>query len=216
MPHYLHDMRVYPAYGPGHVLIPNTYIVGIDLSRVPSYKNNDYQDVILLLRNAKPAVSPGDRADRDQRHRQPDRPGARSARPARSPGSTGSWPTPAAPSATRPNIAFTPAGLQLTSTAGQLANSNQQNALYKTFDATRGAFTIDAQLVGPINQLTTNYQQIGAFFGPDQSNFLKVEAEHNGGPGRPAPDDVPRRQGRLQHRRHRRACPPSPRPPRWI
>ena len=32
--------------------IPNTYIVGIDLSRVPSYKNNDYQDVILLVRNA--------------------------------------------------------------------------------------------------------------------------------------------------------------------
>ena len=50
-------MRVYPAYGPGHVAIPNTYIVGIDLSRVPSYKNNDYQDVVLLLRNAQPAVA---------------------------------------------------------------------------------------------------------------------------------------------------------------
>ena len=61
MPHYLHDMRVYPAYGPGHVAIPNTYIVGIDLSRVPAYKNNDFQDVVLLLRNATPAVDAGPR-----------------------------------------------------------------------------------------------------------------------------------------------------------
>ena len=53
----------------------------------------------------------------------------------------------------------------------------------QAFDATKGAFTIDAQVLGPINQLTGNYQQIGAFFGPDQSNFLKVEAEHNGGSG---------------------------------
>ena len=33
---------------------------------------------------------------------------------------------------------------------------------------------------GPINQLTADYQQIGAFFGPDDKNFVKVETEHNG------------------------------------
>jgi hypothetical protein len=78
------------------------------------------------------------------------------------------------------NIAFGANGLTLTSTAGQLANSNQQNALYKTFDATRNGFTVTARLVGPVSQLTNDYQQIGAWFGPDQANFIKVEAEHNG------------------------------------
>jgi hypothetical protein len=35
-------------------------------------------------------------------------------------------------------------------------------------------------VVGPVTQLTTDFQQIGAWFGPDQDNFVKVEAEHNG------------------------------------
>jgi hypothetical protein len=77
-------------------------------------------------------------------------------------------------------IAFVPAGLSLASTAGQLADDNQQNALYKSFDASGGNFTVTTRVVGPVNQLTTNYQQIGAWFGPDQDNFVKVEAEHNG------------------------------------
>ncbi|MDX6203038.1 MAG: hypothetical protein QOJ83_2538 [Frankiales bacterium] len=77
-------------------------------------------------------------------------------------------------------IAFVPAGLSLTSTAGQLADDNQQNALYKSFAASGGTFTVTARVVGPVKQLTTDYQQIGAWFGPDQKNFVKVEAEHNG------------------------------------
>ncbi|MDX6203556.1 MAG: large repetitive protein [Frankiales bacterium] len=51
---YLHDMRVYPAYGPGHVAIPNTYLVAIDVSRLAD-KNNDFQDIVLILRNVVPA-----------------------------------------------------------------------------------------------------------------------------------------------------------------
>ena len=78
------------------------------------------------------------------------------------------------------NLAFTSSGLRITSTAGQLANNNQQNALYKTFDATKGQFTVTARVVGPVNYLANDFQQVGAFFGPDQNNFVKVEAEHNG------------------------------------
>ena len=59
IPHYLHAIRVYQAYGPGHVAIPNTFIVGDDIVRVSASKNNDFQDVLLLLRNATPAVSYG-------------------------------------------------------------------------------------------------------------------------------------------------------------
>jgi hypothetical protein len=51
----LHDLRVYPAYGPGHVAIPNSYLVAIDVTRVPAFKNNDFQDVVLLVRNVVPA-----------------------------------------------------------------------------------------------------------------------------------------------------------------
>jgi hypothetical protein len=77
-------------------------------------------------------------------------------------------------------IAFVAGGLALTSTAGQLADDDQQNALYKTFDASGGEFTVTTRIVGPVNQLTTDYEQAGEFFGPDQKNFVKVEAEHNG------------------------------------
>jgi hypothetical protein len=76
-------------------------------------------------------------------------------------------------------IAFVPAGLSLTSTPGQLADNDQQNALYKAFDASSGDFTVTARVVGGTNKLADNYQQIGAFFGPDQGHFVKVEAEHN-------------------------------------
>lgn len=51
---YLHNMRVYPAYGPGHVAIANTYLIAIDVSRLLD-KNNDFQDIVLLVRNVVPA-----------------------------------------------------------------------------------------------------------------------------------------------------------------
>ena len=79
-------------------------------------------------------------------------------------------------------ISFGARGISLVSTAGQLADDNQQNALYKSFDASGGDFTVTARVVGPVDQLTADYQQVGVFFGPDQDNFVKVEAEHNGAP----------------------------------
>lgn len=53
-PHYGKGFRVFPAYGPGHVQIPNTWILATDVTRIPAYKNNDYQDVVFLLTNAAP------------------------------------------------------------------------------------------------------------------------------------------------------------------
>ena len=50
---YLHNLRVYPAYGVGHVAIPNTYLVAIDVSRLAD-KNDDFQDVVLIVRNVVP------------------------------------------------------------------------------------------------------------------------------------------------------------------
>jgi Bacterial Ig-like domain/Glucose / Sorbosone dehydrogenase len=178
VPHYLHQMRIFPAYGPGHVLIPNTYIVADDLSRVPPYKNNDYQDVILLLRNVTPAVAQGPVIGAAT---STDLTTGGTVSPTCSvSGFDGVLANTGGTQCNAPNISFGANGLSLTSTAGQLANSNQQNALYKNFDATRNGWTVTARVLGPVNQLTSDYQQIGAWFGPDQANFVKVEAEHNG------------------------------------
>ena len=176
VPHYLHNMRAYIAYGPGHVVIPNSYLITDDIRRTPALKNNDDQDVVMLLRNAVPAVTP-----------------------AAPPGTTlnlttGGSVSPACVatgfdgvlSSSKGNacdpshISFGSKGISLTSTPGQLANGDQQDALFKNFDATRGSFTITGRVAGPITQLTADYQQIGAFFGPDDKNFVKVETEHNG------------------------------------
>jgi hypothetical protein len=47
-------MRVYPAYGPGHVAIPHTYLVAIDTGRKSESKNGDYQDIVMVVRNVIP------------------------------------------------------------------------------------------------------------------------------------------------------------------
>jgi hypothetical protein len=185
VPHYLHQLRVYPAYGPGHVAIPNTYLVADDLSRVPGYKNNDYQDVVLLLSNVVPATSQGRvvNASGDNLDLTSGISVGSDCSVTGFDGVMGN--TSGANPCNFGNIAATGTGLALTSTSGQLADNNQQNALYRTFDASRGAFTISTHVVGSVNQVTQNYQQIAAFFGPDDKNFIKIEAEHNGVVGSP-------------------------------
>jgi hypothetical protein len=180
-PHYMHTFRAFPAYGPDRTPIPDTWILATDVSRVPAWKNNDFQDVVLVLNNATPEV--GRAAS----------PGAASLNRNLTGGGTvsptcdvtgfdGVVANSAGTQCNAGDIAFTPNGLQLTSTAGELGNgtNSQQNALFNTFDASRTSFTITARVKGPVDQLTSDYQQIAAFFGPDQDNYVKVEAEHNG------------------------------------
>jgi hypothetical protein len=175
--HLIHGMRIFVAYGPGHVVIPNTYLVTTDVTREPFYKNNDYQDIVAVLKNVTPAtiVAPA--------------PGAASLNRSLSSGVTvgpncavtgfdGVLANTAGTQCNQSGLSASSSGLALTSTSGQLANGDQQNALYNLFDATRGAFTIRARVVGGLNQITSNYQQVGAFFGPDTNNFLKVEFDN--------------------------------------
>jgi hypothetical protein len=161
------------------VLIPNTYIIGDDLSRVPPYKNNDYQDVVFVLTNASPAVAQGPVISGSSLTDNLAAGGTVSAACAVT-GFDGVMADTAGDQCNAGNVAFSGGGLTLTSTAGQLANNNQQNALYKTFDATRGAFTVDAQVKGPASYISSDYQQFGAWFGPDQNNFFKVEIDSEG------------------------------------
>ena len=175
---YEHNIRVYQAYDTNHVIIPNTYLLAADPSRSASGKNNDYNDLVMVLRNVKPAVDQGAL------------PGVATTTDLTAGGTvsascavTGFDGVLANTGGTQCNAAaasFNGTGLSLTSTAGSLATNDQQNALYKAFDATRGQFTVDAKVVGPLTQLTSGNQQVGAFFGPDQNNYLKVAADRNG------------------------------------
>ncbi len=179
--HYIHGFRVYPAYGPGRVLIPNTWLISIDVTRQPYYKNNDFQDMVWVLKNAAPAVTAGAV------------PGATSLVSNLTKGGTvdsactaitgfqgvlaQSKTTACVPS----HLAFSTKGLTMTSAAGEMANglNAQQDAVYKSFDAGHGQFTVTARVVGPIANLTSDYQQVAAFLGPDDDNFVKVESEYN-------------------------------------
>lgn len=180
-PHYLHNLRIYRAYGPGHTLLAHTWLVAVDITRVPSYKNNDFQDLVFVLHNADAEVGQAAAPGSATLSHDLTTGGTVSSTCAVT-GFSGVLPNTAGNQCNAANIKFGTAGLSLTSTAGQMggSNNNQQNALYDLFDATQGPFTVTARVVGPVKQLTGNYQQIGAWFGFDQDNYVKVEAEHNG------------------------------------
>jgi hypothetical protein len=175
---YLHNIRVFQAYDVDRVLIPNTYILADDPGRNPGGKNNDYQDIVFLVSNVAPAVAQGPLV------------GAATTTDLTKGGTVGADCTvtgfdgvlanTGSSQCNQAGIAYTAAGLKLTSTAGALTSNNQQNALYKSFDGTRGQFTVDAKVVGPITNLTSGSQQVGAWFGPDQNNFVQVSAVRNG------------------------------------
>lgn len=180
-PHYGRGFRVFPAYGPGHVLIPNTWILATDVTRIPTYKNNDYQDVVFLLTNAAPEVGVATAPGSASLNRTLTAGGSVTGQCVVA-GFDGVLPNTAGNQCNAGNISYTTSGLSLTSTPGEMGNgtNNQQNALFNTFDASQTSFTVTARIAGPLPALTENYQQVAAFFGADQNNYFKVEVEHNG------------------------------------
>lgn len=179
--HYSKGFRVFPAYGPGHVLIPNTWILANDISRVPAYKTNDFQDAVFLLTNAAPEVGVAAAPGTAGLNRTLTAGGAVSGQCVVA-GFTGVLPNTAGNQCNPANITYNTSGLSITSTPGEMGNAtnSQQNALYNSFDASRTSFTVTARVAGPLPALTANYQQIAVFFGADQDNYVKLEAEHNG------------------------------------
>lgn len=183
-PHYVHAIRSYLAYGPGHVRVNDTWLVSVDISRTAAYKNNDFQDVVFVLRNAKladpRAAVPGSAAlSQDLRG------GGTVSSTCATRSFDGVLPDTQGDQCAPSRAAYTSTGFALTSSAGQLGGSGgkQQNAFYKAFDASLKPFTVKSRVVGPVKNLTANYQQIATWFGPDQDNYVKVELEHNGGGG---------------------------------
>jgi hypothetical protein len=176
-----HNVRVWPAKGPGGVQIPNAWIVGVDVN-VTSDKNFDYQDQVILLTNAKPeltaAVGPNTPAtilpftsavggtvlDKD---------GEGTGFNSVQPNNAGTQYKPSL-------IDLTGGTLRINSTAGKNSGTTntQDNALQVNFDASRSDFTEQARILGPMTDLTAGFQQKSMYFGPDQDNYLKMEIEH--------------------------------------
>lgn len=185
----IHDFRFYPAKGPGGTVIPDAWFIGYDIgSNIDSTsKNYDYQDLALLLTNAAPeltsAPAPGDPSlslDFSS-----SRSGTVLDKDGQGTGFTGVQANKVGDQYD-PNLIDldTTAGrLRLTSTSGTNSRSlnTQKNALELGFDASRRNFRVQARLVGPLTQLTTDFQHQAIFIGPDKDNFLKLEAEHRNG-----------------------------------
>jgi hypothetical protein len=57
-PNQFHNVRIYPAKTTSGGVVPNTYVVGVDLNNIDCcYKNWDYQDYVFLMKNVVPEGS---------------------------------------------------------------------------------------------------------------------------------------------------------------
>jgi hypothetical protein len=162
----------------GRVAIPNTYIMADDPGRSPGGKNNDYQDIVWLVSNVAPATAQGPVI------------GAATNADLTKGGTVGSSCTTTGfdgvlagtgTACVPGDLSFGAGGLTVKSTSGSLAAGTQQDALYKNFDATRGQFTVDAKVVGPVTSVTAGSQAVGSWFGPDQNNWVSAQVVNSGG-----------------------------------
>jgi hypothetical protein len=183
-----HNFRFYPARDANGVTIADTWLVGVDIgvdTRPEGQKNYDYQDYVFLLTNAQPEL-------------------ARAARPPLSglefTGAVGGTVTDEDGEGTgftsvQSNDAGTQyqasqidldaaAGvLRLTTTNGTNSGGTdrQENALQRAFDASYRRWSVGTRVVDPDAVMGTQLQHQAVFFGPDNGNFVKLEAEFRDG-----------------------------------
>jgi hypothetical protein len=183
----LHNFRFYPARNASGGTIPDAWLVGVDIAvdpRPEAKKNYDYQDYVFLLVNATPELSPAPRpplgdlgfgsavggtvADKDGEGT-----GFGSVQAASG--------TPYQPSLIDLDTA---AGrLRLTTTNGSSSGgtNTQVNALQRVFDGSYRRWDVAATVVDPAAVMGTQLQHQAVFFGPDNNNFVKLEAEFRDG-----------------------------------
>lgn len=184
----VHNFRFYPAKGPNGVQIPNAWFVGSDIGSdtTSTTKNYDYQDEVYLLTNSAPKLTsapmPSSTLGSDF---SAEVPGTVVDKDGQGTGFTGVQKNAAGTEHDPSRIDLVPAQgvLRLTSTAGtnSKAANSQRNALELGFDGSRSNFQAETRVLGPLNQLTTDFQHQALYMGPDLENFLKIEAEHRNG-----------------------------------
>jgi hypothetical protein len=175
------NLRVFPAKGAGGAVIPNTYIIGVDVN-VSSDKNFDHQDQVMLLTNATPELAPAFAPGSTDVTLGFDAPVAGTVldKDSQGTGFHSVQPNTAGTQYKQGRIDLTGGTVRILSTAGKSSagTNTQDNALQVHVDASRSDFTAETRILGPMNDLTLGFQQKALFFGPNQQNFLKVEIEH--------------------------------------
>jgi hypothetical protein len=158
------------------------WIVAVDVNTDPD-KNFDYQDQVMLLKNAQPAASvaapkPGSSAlnlsfDAARAGTIADKDGQGTGFTSVEGNKSGTEYKPAL-------IDLTSGKLKITSTAGRTtgADNTQNNALQLVFDASSSSYSATGRILGPMSDLTAGYQQKAVYAGPDQDNYIKIEIEH--------------------------------------
>jgi fibronectin type 3 domain-containing protein len=89
---------------------------------------------------------------------------------------------------------YQPAQLNLNTAAGELdvttvgtsstgtnfgTSNSQVNAIETQFDGTTSGFTITTRLKGPLSQISAPWDGAAVYFGPDQDNYVKLNAEYD-------------------------------------
>ena len=185
----LHDLRFYPAKAADGSILPNTWLVGDDIGQDPSPtsgKNWDYQDYVLLLKNAQPelgsAAAPGDASlnldfSAAKTGTIADKNGLGTGFTSVQANNAGNQYAPG-------QITLNPStgALQIVAAPGTNTNTvnTQQNALQSAFDATRQKFQVRSRFLGPFSAINAGSDQQAIYFGFDQDNYFKVEIEWQG------------------------------------
>ena len=172
--------------GEGGVVLPNTWIIAVDVNTNPPDKNFDHQDQVMLLTNARPALSPGTvrgascRSTAPSVARVPDKDGEGTGFTSIQPNNNGT-PVASRPCSTSPAAGSASPPRPDRAAAPRTCRSTRSRPASTAAAPTR---TMQARVLGPLTDLTSGFQQKAVFWGPDQDNYLKIEAEHRHQPRR--------------------------------
>jgi len=174
-----HVMRFWPLVLADGTRVADAWLVGFDTGT--TNKNYDYQDVVYLLRNAAPELTPAAT------------PGTAPLALSFSAAVTGSVADTAGRGTGFTGVQANTAGdqrqpalvaldtaagvLRLTSAPGTSTGSanTQRNALSTEFDASRSTTATTARFLAPFTAIDASGDNAAVWFGPDQDDFLKVE-----------------------------------------
>jgi hypothetical protein len=165
-----HNWRVYTAKRADGTVIPNTYLIGTDIGspwQNPN-KNWDYQDFTFVVTNVKidsatqPAAS---LTDRNYEFNGNDG------------GQLGTGFTAFQGASTASDISLSGGRLSVKSSAD--SNTVHRNALMSPVHMGSN-LAIQARLVGPFTNINAGEEQQAIWFGPNATNYAKLEIENSG------------------------------------
>lgn len=186
-----HGFRTFAMRDANGVIVPDTWLVTTDIGTNVG-RNGDYQDVVWVMKNARPenaaldpargGLVPG--ADGLIQNFNQAYPGSLKDKDGQTIGFTGVQLNNT--DGYTPTTSYKPAlldidpntgVLKVTSTAGgNSSDNNLVNGLETTFDGRAGKARISSKLLGGLSYLNAGFEQTGLMFGPNDDNFMKLVA----------------------------------------